>query len=119
MKINEVLRLPEGTEVTSESSTFIVKKLCGIKVLARKEDGIQMFATLDVIEADYELVRKKLTFFEAMKLVDEGRKVQNSQHPKTIYQKIDGGLQINASNGFTIPGLFSSEIKTDWYEVIE
>ena len=122
MDIKEVLNLPTGTKVKVGDSEFevtgwgVTKMLCKIGI----PDKIQMHATLSVVNADYELVRKKLNFFEAMRLVDEGKTVESNDKRK--YKKSSDGLLVEIAawdNNEELVELTVDEITSDWYEVIE
>ena len=120
MNIKEVLNLPIDTEVKSGNNIFIVTETsCNGKGLIRTYGG---FLTLSegVINAEYELVRKKLNFFEAMRVVDEGKVVSNDRYPVYNYKKIDGVLNTKKTDRYykTI-SIDYKELEANWYEVIE
>ena len=122
MDIKEVLNLPIGTKVKYKKEQFIVTNtICGGKGLRRINGG---FLTLneDSINDEYELVGKKLNFFEAMKLVDEGKTVESDG--KYIYKKDADGCLVckdksieNLREVFEVEDLIVDEILGDWYEV--
>ena len=120
MDIKEVLRLPVETEVKCGNTTFTVIKGYGTKFLRKNEGSFDMKATLEVVEADYELVRKKLTFFEAMALVSEGKVVESCAG--FTYKKDSNGALVYKEDKeieFNVENMIVDEILGDWYEVTE
>ena len=118
MKIKEVLNLPTGTEVKANSVCYIVKMESGIKVLHR--GGYSVKLTQPLVTTEYELVRKKLNFFEAMRLVDEGKVVSNDRYPIYNYKKINGVPKIKKTDGdYETLSIAYKELEANWYEVIE
>ena len=118
MDIKEVLNLPTGTKVKVGDSEFevtgwgVTKMLCKIGI----PNKIQMHATLSVVNADHELVRKKLNFLEALRLVDEGKVVESGTDK---YIKRSGKLRYFGVEDDNAPFIGENEIDGDWYEVIE
>ena len=120
MDIKEVLNLPIDTEVKSGDSIFVVEDHYGSKVLTREGAPAPMNVSLDVVNADYELVRKKLTFFEAMRLADEGKVVSNDRYPIYNYKKVNGVPKIKKTDGdYETLSISYKELEANWYEVIE
>ena len=118
MDIKEVLNLPIGTEVQSNSVWYRVASENGVKVLTR--GGYSVKLTQPLVTTEYELVRKKLNFFEAMRLVDEGKTVESNDKRK--YKKSSDGLFVELDlwdNSEELVELTVDEITSDWYEVIE
>ena len=123
MDIKEVLNLPIDTKVKNRKEQFIVTNtVCGGKGLRRINGG---FLTLseDGINAEYELVHKKLTFFEAMRLVDEGKVVESSFSryifKKDIYGRLVCKEKEMQEEIFDTNDICIGEITGDWYEVTE
>ena len=122
MDIKEVLNLPNGTEVISKGITYTVQKGCGEKVIIDNKTCSSAFLTSETLNADYELVRKKLNFFEAMRLVDEGKVVESFNG--YIFKKDTDGCIVCKEKGnpkkiFGSTYICRDEIANDWYEVIE
>ena len=121
MDIREVLRLPINTKVKCGNEEFIVSATsCNGKGLVNIFGNSYIALSENVINAEYELVRKKLNFFEAMRLVYEGKVVESDS--KYIYKKdADGCLACkdNLRKAFKVEDLIVDEILGDWYEVIE
>jgi hypothetical protein len=117
MDIKEVLNLPTGTEVKANSVCYMVVSENGVKVLSR--GGYWVKLTQPLVTTEYELVRKKLNFFEAMRLVDEGKVVESCDDFK--YKKVNNNLAVlDEWDGQTkVYGLDVDEITGDWYEVTE
>ena len=118
MNIKEVLNLPVGTEVQTNSICYMVVSENGVKVLSR--GGYSVKLTQPLVTTEYELVRKKLNFFEAMRLVDEGKTVESNDKRK--YKKSSDGLLVEIAawdNNEELVELTVDEITSDWYEVIE
>lgn len=122
MKINEVLRLKAGTKVQCGNIIYTVLEESGYKLLSKDVTSVVntiMYASLEVVEAEYELVRKKLTFFEAMKLADEGKIVESCS--KFQYKKSNSKLvMINPTEGSAKTRyLGTDEMSNCWYEVAQ
>lgn len=121
--IEEVLNSPEGTEfVNSKGYKVTVNEwriLCYVRDGVIKNDVVPL--NLQDITDTYKLLPKKLNFFEAMKLIDEGKTVYNSRYPKCKYKKVDEVLQAKneISDGYKVISISDEEITADWFEVIE
>ena len=121
MDIKEVLNLPVGTKVKCENAEFEVVDFFGMKLLHKDGamDNSFMNASLEVVSAEYELIRKKLSFFEAMKLVDEGKTVEDIQG--VHFRKRGYILQHYNTiiSAWIATDLLAGMIANSWYEVIE
>ena len=120
MDIKEVLNLPIGTEVQANSVWYRVASENGVKVLTR--GGYSVKLTQSLVTTEYELVRKKLNFLEAMVLASEGKTIENSWG--YIYKRDSDGLIISKNKAhikeeFNTNEILADEILSDWYEVIE
>ena len=123
--IEEVLEFPEGTEfVNSKGYKVTVNEghiLCYIRDGEIENDAIPL--SLYNVTTKYKLIYKRLNFFEAMKLVDEGKIVYNSEYDDLQYKKVDGVLKMKNKNRdncyYEIPNIDHEEIITDWFEVLE
>ena len=121
MDIKEVLNLPTGTKVISKGITYTVHTSCGEKVIIDNKTCSFAFLTSETLNSEYELVRKKLNFFEAMRLVDEG-KVVESFNGYIFKKDTDGCIVCKEKRipkeNFDATDICSDEIANDWYEVI-
>ena len=122
MDIKEVLNLPNGTEVISKGITYTVHTGCGEKVIIDNKTCSFAFLTSETLNAEYELVRKKLNFFEAMRLVDEGKTVESFNG--YIFKKDTDRCIVCKEKGnpkkiFNSTYICRDEIANGWYEVIE
>ena len=118
--IIEVLNMPIGTEFTIENDiepyTFVVKKgECNSTGLYYNslDDFIKL--TKDNVNLKFVKAKKPLTFFEAMKLVDENKKVTNE------YIKGNGYYFKNKSGKLAFEpigptNILGKEINIEWYE---
>lgn len=122
MDIKEVLNLPINTKVKSGNEEFIVSETsCNGKGLLRF-DKIYISLSENVINAEYELVRKELNFFEAMRLIDEEKVVSNDRYPCYNFKKINGIVKTKRTDrdvDYEVLSIDYSELEANWYEVIE
>lgn len=121
MDIKEVLNLPNETEVQARNGAhYRVMYKDGIITLTK--GCCALILTSELVNAEYELVRKKLNFFEAMKLVDEG-KIVESNFSKYVFKKAMDGAIVCKRKGveeeFDTNDICAEEILDDWYEVTE
>lgn len=120
--IIEALNEPVGTEFEVEGNVanMIIKKSrineIADKSLFWKKSDDQVEVDNYTTRIRLRKLRKKITFFEAMKLADEGKKVTNSFIDEDrFYYKKDGKLYYN--HGYDIEKILAEELKSDWYEV--
>ena len=123
MDIKEVLNLPNGTKVKRKTKSLKIYSVYTVESQTLKyKNGTPVNLSLCNVEAEYELVRKKLNFFEAMALVNEGKTVENSAG--YIYKRYSDGLLVSKykkyiEDEFVTKKILAYEILSDWYEVIE
>lgn len=117
--IQEVFKFLNGTIFQIDNDKCEVVKGRSFKMLRDERTGDLVAITSFNINARYTLVRKELTFFEAMKLVDEGKIVENEFGCK--FKKISGLLRyyVNNTGKWENGNMSVSEINGKWYEVEE
>ena len=119
--IIEVLKFPVGTKFKikdrDNNTEYIVKRTStNGKCLAFGSSGMLMTILSEtILNATFvEIKPQPFTFFEAMKLIDEGKKMYNESCPHTIYCKNDKSGTLNTGNGLSIY-LDENEITGRWY----
>lgn len=118
--IIEVLKFPVGTKFKIKdkdiSREYIIKwTQTNGKCLALASNSVLMpILSETIVNATFvEIKPQPFTFFEAMKLIDKGKKMYNEIYPNIVFHKheIDGDLVTEDG----IPNLEEREITGKWY----
>ena len=110
-------KIKDGDEFSSDC-LYVKFRRTNTNGSFRNKSGEEVGNSYFTKEHIYTKVRKKLTFLEAMKMVDEGLEVTNDlvEKYKGTYKKIDGEFKYledgEIKNDIEI---FSSEFKNNWY----
>lgn len=127
--IIEALNMPEGTrfKVIIQNGVEVVNNMVikkfrnGEPYLSWDKFGSVQQVTKSLVNAKYIIARKEYNFFEAMKMIDQGKKMTNKKIPNGSYYKKNKDNKLmcvynkyNEKN----PSIGSMEIYSEWYEYI-